>query len=328
MEIRYPKEEGYKRGGISPNVIYTKKLKDDAYKLMEKREFEDIVDKMRSEMWFPNKDITNIEINREEGYISGVKIVKYYNPSFSYDNLIIYFHGGGYYGGSTNTVENFCKYLMQETKSTVISVDYSLAPEYKYPKSLNEGFNLVSYFEHTFKNIYLAGDSAGGGLAASLLIKTIKEDLNIIKGLIMFYPVLLIELKDNKREDFNWDINKYEIDDSLEYSSLAKSESSGLKYAMPFIKNLYLEKEEDGSNPYISPINVDNETLKKFPKTLIFTAEYDYLRLEADYFYNRLKENNIDSKCIRYAGQTHAFIDKIGHCDEVLDAVKEIKENM
>lgn len=325
MEIRYPKIASYKKGTISPNVLETRKLKNEAIKLKASQEFQNIIDKMRSEMWHPNIDITR-NIIREEEKINETRVVKYYYNEENFENLIMYFHGGGFYGGSVETVENYCKYLSQETGYTVLSVDYNLAPEYKFPSSINQGYSLLEYYSNKYINIHIAGDSAGGSIATSILLKDIYENSKILKSLILYYPVLLIELSENRREDFIWDISKYDIKNELENSNIAKSEASGLKYAMNFMKKIYLNEDEDATNPFISQINTPDEILKQFPKTIIFTVEYDYLRLEAEYFYERLKINNVNSKCIRYAGQVHAFIDKIGYCDEIIDSVDEIKK--
>lgn len=325
MEIRKPSYKEYKDGELDRTVKENKELKKSASIYRDFGIPKNAVEKLRSEMWFPNIDITTKNIKNEVDKVEGVRVLKYTNEDYSKENLIIFFHGGGYFGGSTDTIQNYCRYLSEKTNTTVISVDYSLAPEFPFPKSLEEGYSILNYYSKKYKNIYLGGDSAGGGLACSVLIKDIEENTNIVKGLIMYYPVLLIELEDNKREDFIWDIKEYNIDESKEDSNFIKSEALGLKYAMKFIKENYVGNNEDGSNYYISQINLPDEILKKFPKTLIFTVEYDYLRLEAEYFYNRLKSLSVDAKGIRYAGQTHAFIDKIGHNEQVLDSVNVIK---
>lgn len=326
MEIRKPNYPEYKEGNLDKNVKYTKKLKEEAAKFMKKVEPKNAVEQLRSEMWFPNLDITTKIIKNKIEKIEGIRVIKYVTEVENKDDIVIYFHGGGYFGGSTNTVQNYCRYLAQESKATVVSVDYSLAPEFPFPTAINEGYQLLKYYSNFYKNIYLAGDSAGGGLACSVLIKNIENKDNIVKGIIMYYPVLLIELNDNIREDFKWDIKKYYIDENSPDSQFMKSEATGLKYAMKFIKQNYVNSNEKKENYLISQINAPDEILEKFPKTLIFTVEYDYLRLEAEYFYNRLKSLGIKTRGIRYAGQTHAFIDKIGHCDQVVDSVEVIKE--
>ncbi len=326
MDIKRPKVEGYKPGNLSPNVKFTKELKIKEGEKRKVKEIATTLEKMRSEMWFPNIDITTEHIKNEIQKVEGIRVVKYSKVKEDKEKLIIFFHGGAYYGGSTDTVQNTCRYMVEQTGATVVSVDYSLAPEFPYPTSINEGYTILKYFENRYESIYLSGDSAGGGLACSVCIKDIEEESKITDGLIMYYPVLLIDLNDNCREDFIWSIKEYDIDETSPDAGLMKSEASGLKYAMPYIKDMYIKTDEVKENYYISQINAPDDLLKKFPKTLIFTAEYDYLRLEAEYFHKRLKENGVRSIGIRYAGEVHAFIDKIGYNDNVIDSVDEIRE--
>lgn len=326
MEIRNPKYIGYKRGNLDKNVKITSKLKKEEFAKRNLKEPKNQIDKLRNEIWFPNIDITNEDIKTSVDKIRGTRILKNESEDVDKESILIYIHGGGFYGGSVENSQNTCKYITEQLKIKTISVDYSLAPEFPYPTALNEIHEIVKYYSKMYKNIYIAGDSAGANLACATVIKDIFLNTNNIKGLIMFYPVLLIDLKDNIMSDFVWDIKEYEFDEKSEDINLMKSESLGLKYAMPFIKSTYIQTDEEKDNPLISPICLKDEYLQKFPKTLIFTAEYDYLRLEAEYFVKRLKANNKEVKGIRYAGEIHAYMDKIGYNENVIDTVKSIKE--
>ncbi|WP_066899915.1 alpha/beta hydrolase [Streptobacillus notomytis] len=326
MERRRPKEEEYKEGNLSSEVKYINKLRIKESKKRELKEFSSKLEKLRYETWAPNIDITTTHIKTEIENITGVRVIKYSKDLEDKDNLIIYFHGGAYFAGSTDLVHNSCKYIAEQTNVTVISVDYSLAPEFPYPIAINEGYRILKYLENEYKNIYLCGDSAGGGLATSVCIKDIEAESNIAKGLILYYPVLLIDLNDSCRDDFVWDIKEYNIDENSIDKQAIKLSILYLKDIMPFIREMYIKTEESKDNYLISQINAPDSLLKKFPKTLIFTSEYDYLRLEAEYFYKRLRENKIDSKCIRYLGEVHAFISKTGYNSNIIDSVNEIKE--
>ena len=244
MEIRYPKTEGYVKGSIDPNVITTTNLKKKVAleRGLNNIKYSNTVDKMRAEMWFPNIDITDMEIYNIKDSFNGVPAIRYERFNQDKKNVIVFFHGGGFYGGSVNTIQNTCRYISQETGTTVISVDYSLAPEHPFPTAINEGYSVINSIKNEYENIYLAGDSAGGSIATSVLIKDIEEsETRISKGLILYYPVLLIDLKDNVMEDFVWDLKEYNIDENDTNSQLMKSEATGLKYAMPFIKHQYIK---------------------------------------------------------------------------------------
>ncbi|ACZ01818.1 alpha/beta hydrolase [Streptobacillus moniliformis] len=323
MDIRKPKSEEYRPGHFSPEVKYINELRIKEAEKREIKTFSTRLEKLRDEMWAPNIDITSTYIRNDIEKIDGIRVVKYSKKTENMKKLIIYFHGGAYFGGSTDLVHNSCRYIAEQTDATVISVDYSLAPEFPYPKAINEGYTILKYFENKYEDIYLCGDSAGGGLACSVCIKDIEEGSKIAKGLILYYPVLLIDLNDNCRNDFTWDIKEYDIDKN---NSEALNAIMYLKDIMPFIKEMYIKTNEPKDNYYISQINAPDSLLKQFPKTLIFTSEYDYLRLEAEYFHKRLKENGIKSVGIRYAGEVHGFITKVGYNDNIVNSVNEITE--
>ncbi|CAM3184397.1 alpha/beta hydrolase [Streptobacillus ratti] len=326
MDIRRPKIDEYKIGSLSPQVKFIEELRLKEVEKIKSREFSSNIEKMRAAACILNTDITTTNIKIDIEKVNGIRIVKYSKNLENIDKLIIYFHGGAYFGGSTDIVHNSCKYIAEQTGTTVVSVDYSLAPEFPYPTAINEGYAILKYFDNKYKNIYLSGDSAGGGLACSVCIKDIEEKTKITDGLILYYPFLLIDLEDNCRDDFIWDMKEYDIDNTNIDAPLIKSLITELRDIILFVKDTYIKTNETKGNYYISQINAPDSLLKQFPRTLMFTSEYDYLRLEAEYFHKRLKENGVNSIGIRYAGEVHAFIDKIGYSDNAIDSVNEIKE--
>ena len=115
MEIRYPKTEGYVKGSIDPNVITTTNLKKKVAleRGLNNIKYSNTVDKMRAEMWFPNIDITDIEIYNIKDSFNGVPAIRYERFNQDKKNVIVFFHGGGFYGGSVNTIQNTCRYISQ-----------------------------------------------------------------------------------------------------------------------------------------------------------------------------------------------------------------------
>ena len=87
---------------------------------------------------------------------------------------LLYFHGGGYIMGSVATHRELCSRLSQAIKIPVLSINYRLAPEHPYPAAVNDAISAYKFLlDEGFnpKNIVVSGDSAGGGLALSLLLK-------------------------------------------------------------------------------------------------------------------------------------------------------------
>ncbi|XP_072442758.1 arylacetamide deacetylase-like 4 [Chiloscyllium punctatum] len=114
---------------------------------------------------------------------------------------ILYFHGGGWLFGSINEYDNLCRYIAKETESTVVSVEYRLAPEYRYPSQLDDCLNATLHFLKTTDDygidrnrVVVCGDSAGGNLVAAVCLRvtSMKEtlDLPTLRAQVLIYPAL------------------------------------------------------------------------------------------------------------------------------------------
>ncbi|XP_054251008.1 arylacetamide deacetylase-like 4 [Indicator indicator] len=111
---------------------------------------------------------------------------------------IIFFHGGGWMFGSLDTYEKVCRYLSRESESVVVSVQYRLAPEHKYPAAYEDCLNATIHFMKNIEhygvdpaNVIVCGDSAGGNLAAAVS-QTLagRSDLPKLRAQILIYPGL------------------------------------------------------------------------------------------------------------------------------------------
>ncbi|XP_067873542.1 arylacetamide deacetylase-like 4 isoform X2 [Heterodontus francisci] len=114
---------------------------------------------------------------------------------------ILFFHGGGWVFGSINDYECLCRYIAKETDSVVVSVEYRLAPEHRYPTQLEDCLNATLHLLKTADDygvdstkIVVSGDSAGGNLTAAvcLRITAMKESLEFppLCAQVMIYPAL------------------------------------------------------------------------------------------------------------------------------------------
>ncbi|MBW1683158.1 MAG: alpha/beta hydrolase, partial [Deltaproteobacteria bacterium] len=89
--------------------------------------------------------------------------------------VVVYFHGGGWVICNIDTHDSLCRFLAHETETLVISVGYRLAPEHKYPAALEDAYAAIRWVHESGKRvgadpgrIAVAGDSAGGNLAAAV----------------------------------------------------------------------------------------------------------------------------------------------------------------
>lgn len=294
------------------------------------------IQEMRDSMGFPNLNMNTVEIYTkfEEHIFDGnsVKIWTYYprKPERKKNRAgFIYIHGGGFIGGTTFTVENPCKLLAERADCVVFNVDYSLAPEKKFPNGFNDCFNTLKYiYENAEKygvdknKIGIGGDSAGGNLAAACALKDKNEGTSMLKLQVLIYPA--VSLVYAGIPDYKWSLAEYNICEEqknmiLPCLNLGKP-SEGLE--IDPLSNLYLESGQDPHDQYISPILAPS--FKGLCKTLIGVAEFDGLRIQGENYGKKLKESGVDTRIIRYKGVTHAFFDKLGVLPQTEDFVQEM----
>mgnify|MGYP004512423435 FL=1 len=204
---------------------------------------------------------------------------------------IIYFHGGGFVHGNIDTYDLLCSKIALKTNCLVISVDYKLAPEYKFPIALEECYEIIKKLgtdlkidEYEFQKIILMGDSAGGNLAGAISLMSSEKKEFKIDSQILIYPVTY-----------------YDHSDSSKFLSVRQNGNDWLltNKKMDEYFSLYVSDEKDLKSPYISLIL--SKKLFNQPKTLIITAEFDPLKDEGIEFAKILKENNnqVYTYCIK-----------------------------
>jgi acetyl esterase/lipase len=226
--------------------------------------------------------------------------VRIFMPSEQYGlrKLMLFFHGGGWVVGNIDTYTNICANMAKQTGHVVISVDYRLAPEYKFPTApedcyavAKEIYENADLFDVRQEDITLIGDSAGGNLAA--VVSLMARDRGT------FSPARQILLYPSADGDHS---------ETSPYLSLVENGTDFLlttKRICDYI-DLYKSSDEDLRNPYLAPIL--SEDLSHQPKTLIITAEYDPLRDEAEAFGKRLYEFGNQVEVFRMKDALHGFI--------------------
>jgi len=218
--------------------------------------------------------------------------------------ILFYFHGGGFVFGTPDWVDEPCRTLAKHSGAIVISVDYRLAPEHRYPAAAEDCFAAVSYvaghaeeFGADAGRIAVSGDSAGGNLAA----------------------VVSLMARDRKGPAISFQILIYPCIDYLDQSPSMKEFEEGYfltPSAMHWFWKQYADQEH-AQEPYLSPqYGVDLDGL---PQTLVITAGCDPLRDQGEIYAEKLRAAGIVSWVKRYDGQIHGFL----HMGAVIDAGRE-----
>lgn len=209
--------------------------------------------------------------------------------------LLIFFHGGGYVIGDLDTHDGLCRGLANGASCIVVSVDYPLAPEHKFPAPLNAGYRATQWvaehaaqFNGDASRIALGGDSAGGNLTA--VVTQMARDKG---GPALVFQLLIYPDLDFRRTNFS--IREY----AGKYGNVTRE---GQNWFMDH----YLTSDEEKLDPLVSPLLAPS--LRGLPPALIITAEYDALRDEGEEYGQRLKEAGVPVSVSRYQGMIHEFM--------------------
>ena len=317
-----------------------KEAKDNADKIMGSDELptlDMIISMLRDSMGFPNYNLNTVEIYTKFETITDsgneVGLWRYYprnlerkknNPS------LIFFHGGGWIGGTAYVVENFCKLIAEKANCVVFNVDYSLAPEKPYPNGLNDNYYAVKYiYDNAEKygvdknKIAVAGDSAGGNYAAAISLKARDEKVPMIALQVLIYPAVAIG--NACATGYKWSEDMIEIAPELEekvrpLTGLGRpSNDSNDPILRSYLPSFNLIEE-----PYVSPMLAKSHS--NLPKAILVGAEFDGLRIQTEFYAKQLQDAGVDVTCYRYKGMTHAFIDKLGFVPQAEDLADIIAE--
>lgn len=199
--------------------------------------------------------------------------------------VILFLHGGGFLLGSLDSHDALCRSLARESGAAVVAIDYRLAPEAKFPAPLNDIAAVHAALVADagargldMARIALAGDSAGGQLAAAAALSLPAAHVGL------FYPLLDPAADSGSHIDF----------------------ADGPLLTRGFVTWAWDAYAGDGlrSDPYYDLGHAD---LAGFPTTTIVTAACDPLRDEGEALAARLRAAGVAAECRRYAGMVHGF---------------------
>ena len=218
--------------------------------------------------------------------------VKIYSPSPDVPlPVLMYYHGGGHLCGNTDQYDPITRKLALAANVIVVSVDYRLAPENPYPAGINDCFHatlnvwdVLNHVKHQRRQ-FIAGDSAGGAIAASIIGRNQNEqDLSIEKQ-VLIYPGL----------DYTLSSASYQ-----RYGSGHLLETDKIRF---YFDN-YFQNNEDRlkASPLFGPFSPD------MPQTLVITAGSDPLKDEGRAYYAKVKEQGVYALHYEFPGMIHAFM--------------------
>jgi acetyl esterase len=213
--------------------------------------------------------------------------------------LMVFFHGSGFVLCSLDTHDGMCRNLAAGIGCVVASVDYRLAPEHKFPAGPDDCLAATRWLAtHAVEigadpsRIMVAGDSAGGNMAAVTALRLRDEGGPRLCGQMLLYPV-----------------TDYHTPGTASY--VENAEGYGLtRDTMEWFWNHYLDTPAEADNPYASPLRA--ASLAHLPPAYVVSAEYDPLRDEAEQYGERLREDAVPVEIVRCAGMNHGFLFWVG----------------
>lgn len=224
--------------------------------------------------------------------------------------VLVYYHGGGWVIGDLYTHDGLCRSLTNAARCAVVSVDYRLAPESKYPVPAEDSYAALLWIVANAtrlglepRRVAVGGDSAGGNLATVVALMARERGGPALVHQVLIYPVT----------DHNLNTPSY-VENGTGYVLTREG--------MRWFWNHYLARESQGREPFASPLRAPS--LAGLPSALVITAECDPLRDEGEAYAARLRDAGVPVTVTRYAGMFHGFVRMTSILDKARTALDEI----
>ena len=230
---------------------------------------------------------------------AGVLPVRIYDPEPGAGRpLVVYLHGGGFVAGSVDGFDRPCRTLAVAARCVVASVEYRRSPETPFPGPLEDAYaatcalaGMRAGLGADPDRLVVAGDSAGGGLAAGVALLLRDRSGPRATGQVLMYPALSPApggRSDDPQDGAGRGLSRGEVD---------------------FFWRHYLPDPAD-PDPYAAPLHASD--LSGLPAALVVTAEHDVLRAEGLAFASRLRSAGVPVTAVDAEGMLHGFFGQFG----------------
>jgi len=224
--------------------------------------------------------------------------------------LVVYFHGGGFWSGDLDTHDGPCRFLAEQSRVRVLSVDYRLAPEHPFPAAYDDALAAYAWtVEHAAElgadpaRLGVGGDSAGGNLAAGVAIEAARQGWPCALQLLV-YPATQARRTTRSLELFGEGF----------YLTHGFMDRADRTYC----------PDVPADDPRLSPLAA--ELPAGLAPALLYTAGFDPLRDEGEAYGERLRAAGVPVEATRFPDQIHGFLNVVGAGRATRAAVLEIAD--
>ena len=257
-------------------------------------------------------DVSSYEVSTERHILDGFEVL-ILRPSCLEGLLpvVVYCHGGGWVLGDCATHARMVRDIAVQSQSAVVFVEYARAPEAPFPVPLEHCYRALTWVAAHGRSLGLdsariavAGDSAGGNLAAGVAMLSVLRSGPELRMQALLYPVMDCDFTSPSYRDFEVGLNL----------DLA---------AMRWFWDHYLPDAAMRTQPLASPLRASADELKNLPPALVISAECDVLRDEGEAFARRLAHAGVPVTAVRFPGTLHAFmmIDELARSTQAVSAM-------
>jgi acetyl esterase len=230
--------------------------------------------------------------------------IRRYRPNGDVAGTCVYFHPGGWVIGDLQMCDALCRRLAAGAGCELISVEYRLAPEHPYPTPLNDASAALQWaIRQRGGPTVLAGESAGGNLAAACALVARSLGITQVVGQFLAYPVT----------DHDFTTQSYRDIGGLNFL-LSTAD-------MKWFWDHYCPPTVDRTNQLVSPLRMKDA--KGLPPALIYVAELDPLREEGLAYARRLAADGVPVRTRNDAGMLHGYLSAAGAIPLAAEAVSE-----
>ena len=239
-------------------------------------------------------------------------LVRCYTPVESEELLpvLVFYHGGGMVIGTLDGYDTLCRQLAVQSGCLVVSVDYRLAPENKFPAAVEDAYHALAWIvEHAPQlgadpeRIAIGGDSAGGNLTAVVALLARDHELADIKCQLLAYPA------------------------TAAYADMPSHFRNAKGYFLEretilWFHSSYIRSDRDRQDFRYAPLIADS--LANLPPAMVIVAGYDNLHDEGVAYAERMRASGVDVELLEYEGMFHPFLSMAGILDDGKDAITQL----